>query len=390
MTSDTERAVLDGVPKVAFAPIHDGKFEFTPFPSCLKSVCGFLGRKLPYHYLLGASGAAFRLVWHSKRWEGGNVDIVFMAQDPFEPHRRALAAAGARGDILLNASAAWDFDRAHEARKRYLEPLFGAEESRFRSRIIASIDRGIPVIAFGVVGPPEASIITGYDDGGDTLIGWSMFQDHLDPTHDLSVGDADEMNPPTGMEESGYFRRSDWFRSTHGILTFELGPEADRDAVYRSALRWIPAIIRGPAVYEFHTGLAAYDAYLEKLADDAEYPAGNMEVLAERKMVHYDAMTMIAERDAGSRFLSDVAGSSGFAPARKALEAAAESCKAANAEMGAWWKIVGKIWNDEEAQIRAVGDPEIRRRWIPHVQAARRKDEETLGHIEEALSLLGP
>jgi len=76
------RSVIEGVPKVAFAPIHDGKFEFTPYPSCLKAILTHLGDSLPYHYLLGASGAAFRLVWHAERWEPGNVDIIFMAEDP--------------------------------------------------------------------------------------------------------------------------------------------------------------------------------------------------------------------------------------------------------------------------------------------------------------------
>jgi hypothetical protein len=50
MERSSGRAVILGVPRVAFAPIHDGQCEFTPFPSCLKSVCGFLGRDLAYHY----------------------------------------------------------------------------------------------------------------------------------------------------------------------------------------------------------------------------------------------------------------------------------------------------------------------------------------------------
>ena len=37
-------------------------------------------------------------------------------------------------------------------------------EAVFRERIVASIAQARrPVIAFGVVGPPEAAIITGYD-----------------------------------------------------------------------------------------------------------------------------------------------------------------------------------------------------------------------------------
>ena len=71
------------------------------------------------------------------------------------------------------------------------------ESEKFQQRIIESIDGGHPVIGFGVVGPPEACIITGYDDGGEVLIGWSLFQEHLDPTHDISGDDEDDMKPPT-------------------------------------------------------------------------------------------------------------------------------------------------------------------------------------------------
>ena len=101
------RTVLDNVPKVAFGPIHDGKYEFTPYPSCLKSVLTFLGRDVTYHYLLATSGAAFRFAWHAEKWEGGNVDIMFMAEDPLEPLRRALQATGFDADITFN-SAHWD------------------------------------------------------------------------------------------------------------------------------------------------------------------------------------------------------------------------------------------------------------------------------------------
>ena len=98
------KKILDSVPKVAFAPIHDGKFEFTPFPSCLKAVVRFLGHEVGYPYLLATSGAVFRLVWHSERWEGGNVDIVFMDKDPLKPFRGALDATGYTYNIMFNAN----------------------------------------------------------------------------------------------------------------------------------------------------------------------------------------------------------------------------------------------------------------------------------------------
>ena len=80
-------------------------------------------------------------------------------------------------------------------------------EAVFRERIIASIAQARrPVIAFGVVGPPEAAIITGYDAGGDVLIGWSFFQG------------MPEFNAGLEFEPSGYFRKRDWFGDTESLV----------------------------------------------------------------------------------------------------------------------------------------------------------------------------
>lgn len=68
-----------------------------------------------------------------------------------------------------------------------------------------------------------------------------------------------------------------------------------------------------------------------------------------RKMIHYDAMTMIAERGGGSKFVREIADYPAFAVAKTDLEGAAGAFKETASQMGGWWKIVGKIWNDEDA-----------------------------------------
>ena len=61
----------------------------------------------------------------------------------------------------------------------------------------------MPALAYGVVGLPEPSIVAGYDEGGDVLIGWSFFQD-----------------ASTEREPSGHFRKRDWFNDTESLLIF--------------------------------------------------------------------------------------------------------------------------------------------------------------------------
>jgi hypothetical protein len=381
---DERRRVIDNVPKVAFAPIHDGQYEFTPFPSCLKSVTAHLGVDHAYHYLLGASGAAFRLVWHTERWEGGNVDIIFMAEDPLEPFRRALRAAGFEAEIIFNSAWQWD-NGIWESRREYLADVMTGDASVFENKIIASIDRGVPVIAFGVVGPPEACIITGYDDAGKVLIGWSMFQEHLDPLHDIAEGGQEG---PSGTEPSGYFRQSDWLSKLKGMIVLGERREVDVADTYRRALAWIPTIVKHRRCHEFHTGQAAYDAYIAKMLDDDEYPAGDMVTLSERRMVHYDAMTMISERGNGALFVRDIAAHPDFAGVRATLEAAADAFAEANTQMAAWWQVAGQIWSDEDLQVKATGDPRIRRAFVPHIRRAKEKDLEAADFIERALAEL--
>jgi hypothetical protein len=64
-----------------------------------------------------------------------------------------------------------------------------------RERIIDSVrNRGNPVIAAGVVGSPVDCPITGFDEAGNVLMGWSFFQN------------VDELKGDIEYESSGHFR----------------------------------------------------------------------------------------------------------------------------------------------------------------------------------------
>lgn len=126
----------------------------------------YLDQKYPYHYILSTSGAAFRLVWNSKKWEGGNVDIIFMSKNPLKPFYRAFESVGRLIEIFLNQDHSWHIALDEEYIKDHI-----ASKDVIKREIIKNINNNIPVIGLGVVGPPEASIITGYDNNGETLIG---------------------------------------------------------------------------------------------------------------------------------------------------------------------------------------------------------------------------
>ena len=132
--------VLYGVPRVSY---FNDPPELTPFISSLRACLTFSGQSMPYDRLMAASGAAFRLLWNTSCLDGGNVDILAMCPDPYEPVRRAFAAAGRTFRHLQKTDAPGNQDD--------MITLLREE-----------IDAGRPVIAFGIVGPPEACVLTGY------------------------------------------------------------------------------------------------------------------------------------------------------------------------------------------------------------------------------------
>jgi hypothetical protein len=373
--------VLENVPRVGFEWRKPRCPEDLPFPSCLRACLEYMGDSLgcdylassqpndgihcSYAFLMGVSGIASRLSWDSTQWCGANIDVINMAAHAEEPYRRAFEAAGYAYELIprpLLGEGAFAGEDTYD------------DEEYFRSRIMASIrDDGRPVIGFGVVGPPECCIITGYDEDGDVLTGWSFFQDRGD------------MNPNGEFEPSGYFRKRDWFKDTHGIIV--IGDKSKRPPLretHHQALRWAVDVARTPRVRRFHSGFAAYSAWADALLHDEDFPAGNMPVLWDRYMVHTDAALVVAEgRWYGSIFLSQIAAHED----RMAEELlAAASCYAAEHRL--MWDVWGAAGGNgySDAHVQKLADPAVRRKIAPIIQHAREKDEEAIGHIERALA----
>src|SRR5690242_16126198 len=159
------RLVLDGVPRVGFYQGGPRTPEDDPFPACLRAYLEYRGDDLgfkaaagqldPWHdvhvYLMGTSGAAFRMSWDTRSWNMGAGDIMRMADDPLPHLRRAFEAIGYGCEIVLKREYAQSLGLAQEN---------DYAEADFRTRIVQSIrDKGRPVIAIGVIGPPECCLV---------------------------------------------------------------------------------------------------------------------------------------------------------------------------------------------------------------------------------------
>jgi hypothetical protein len=373
-----DRLLLEGVPRVGFQSEPGQDAQSTPFPACLAACLEYLGdgmgirefewrdatwqQSKTYTYLMGTTGAAFRLAWRPG-WHLDNVEIMYMSDEPTAP-----------------------FDRAFEAVGRGYEFLFPEEgrdnEATWRQRIVTSIrELRRPVLAFGVVGPPECCIVSGYDEGGAVLIGWSFFQ-HFP-----------EFNAGVEFEPSGQFRKGNWFPDTQTPLILgDRRPRQPLPEIYVKALEWTLHVVRTPATTAYgaerHNGLAAYQAWADHIGADEAFASDDMQVLWERYMVHNDAVGLVAEgRWYAAAFLRQAAGH--LPLAAEPLLAAVARYEGEHDLMWQLWDLVGGVGFSDE-HVRKLAEPTVRRQMVPIILQARDLDTEAADHIALALDALQP
>ena len=345
------RVVLEGVPKIGYG-VH-----LCPIPGSLYAVMQYIGDPVEYDYLMGVTGAAFRRLWN--RDDGGNVDLGYLAPDVFRH-----AAEGLQYDLRT----------------------VPRDKDRMLAAVRESIARGRPVIVLGIIGPPEAGIVTGYSRGGEVLHGWSYFQDGKLP---------------------GYYEEADWFAK---FSRFAQAPDAglgrvgdepvgllvvgDKDRWQRaskrdiliSSLKWavdLERTAKRPNLPNHVSGLAAYEAWAQGLEVDADYPAGNAEVLRTRAMVHCDQVVMLHQRHRAAGFVRNMA---------EAVPEVADDLSAAAALYDQVGDLAGQVWRwrdwQEPAAQQGLADPATRREFAAHVREAAAKEAQAVAELETALTVL--
>jgi hypothetical protein len=240
--------------------------------------------------------------------------------------------------------------------------------------IAAEIDAGRPVIAQGIVGPPECCVVTGYERGGEVLWGWSYFQQSPD----------------------NYFRTDDW--SCFGLI--RLGPRLaapDPGAVQRGALRWAIRLVREPSfdgvlcsseLTPTHAnGLSAYDEMAAALLRDRDFQVADHDWEVRVCAVGNDGLYLIGmEREAASRFL-DTQAELGLPGAGHLRRAAAEYRDEVALLKEKAWPLTPHTMMPAEKQAE-IKD-RARREALSHVVREARAIEERAGReMEEALKAL--
>lgn len=341
--------ILLGVPKVEY------KWEeCTPFPSCLKACLNYMGQDISYAYIMAASGAAFRLRFSNKFWDGGNVDICYIYEDDTEAFRRSFEAAG----------------RSYKFLKRN-----DSDKQGFINFIKAEINDGRPVIALGIIGPPEACIITGYQDDGNTLLGWNFFQHRP------------ECNKGTSFHENGYFISSTWWENECTSLLMSIGEEQNALISDKAILENAISIEdRKPIIWEGYDnevtcGKQAYETWAKWTADDRQFADSiTLPLLNERFMCQTDAQTMVGEgRWYASEYLKMVAKRHPEVE-ELCMKAVDYFCKASVAASRRMYEVLGNDKN-EEVKMRHYAKPETRSKIVELIREAD-------GYEEKAMEII--
>lgn len=371
------RRVLEKVPRVSFELFQKKEEsglhrcpESMPFSSCLRACLEYMGddmgyKKINVHnqdwrldttyvYLMGVTGSAFRLSW-KPGWFLGNPSLLNISDDSLEPYRRGMESVRYDYEIVLKEKCQFD-------------------EEYFRRRIIDSIrDKRHPVIARGVVGPPVDCIITGFDEDGDVLIGWSFFQKSKEFSEDVE------------FESSGYFRKRNWYKDTYSLIIIGEKKEGHSLAeIYKDTLKWALKVVRTPLVQkEYNNGLSAYEVWSNAILQDEEFTDKKVKELRLRYHVHQDAVGTIAEgRWYAYQFLQKVM--EDIPCPKEEISKAAQCYDNEHSLMWQVWDLVGGPgYSDKKAKL--FKESEIRKKTSEIILQACEQDKQAADCLERAL-----
>jgi len=167
------------------ARIYEVKSENYMFDACMHSAMEYLNENegFDFAFFAAVTGDLFTQTWLNPKWQY-NDSYSTVCRDTQLPIRAAFDACGYE----------YEYVKEEDIKKN---------KTKYIKKIVASIDKGLPVLTFGIVGPPTCSIICGYDENGDVLMGWAQFQDECNE-----------------IEPNGYFRKRNGLDESMALIFF--------------------------------------------------------------------------------------------------------------------------------------------------------------------------
>lgn len=338
---DHNSCVLYGIPRVFYGRAVENQLQFTPFPMCLQVVLSYIGQEVHYSHLMAATGQSFRLTWNPDTWDIRAVDDRNIYHHPMKTFEAALRYVG-RDYLLLNKD-----DKDYE-------------KADFMELIKSEIDRGYPLIALGVFGPPDATIITGYKKDGEILLGQSLVQEHLEFSNDIRI------------DRSGYFECRDWWKSTIAVMSIGdvIEPTLTMKQLFENGLSILlddekHVTDRG----QYFNGQKAYESLIKMLSNDNEFPSTLQYPSLINKMIAFrDAVSMIWDgRSYASGFIR------WFGQENKSVEDESNTCSMLMSKVVAKCVFINELLgglSGEECALK-LADKSIRSKVITELEQAK-------------------
>ncbi|HOP09932.1 MAG TPA: AraC family transcriptional regulator [Oscillospiraceae bacterium] len=357
-----DSTVLYGVPKVGY-----GVYGCTPFPICLKGAANYLGEDVDYDYAMTASGAAFRLTWDETCWNGGNVDVLLAFDDPIMAFKKGIEVLGREFTMLCKG----EFFRNDEKNS---EVKSNATKEEFINFIREQIDKGSPCIGLGFIGPPEACLITGYRDNGKTLLGWNFFQD------------SPEFATQVKFDESGYFITDRWWENAGTYAVMSLGEKVKAPMPLKELVHNAVTVLSGRKYGDYAKGILAYETWKKAITDESQFPKDLiMPLLVERLMCQGDGMDCLADgRDNAAKFFAKQAEKNPGQPLFAEIAMQFGIVRDGAFEM---YKTLGG-WCRDEKQLKALAQPETRRKLAKLIDRCKAADTEALALLKKLEQVL--
>jgi AraC-like DNA-binding protein len=352
---DKSCKLIPHVPRVAL--FTDNGSYLTSFIGSLYAALYGMGEEHEYHELLMLSGAGNRLCWTESRWVFGNEDIANCDASPFAAHSRVLEAIGWKGI------------------EKYTEKL---SADVIRHDFISSIDRGIPVIAKGIIGDcADYCVVYGYENNGEKIIGWNYYQ------------------TDNGYTSDQPFIKENWVEGILGsyvLLTEKTEPKPEKERILE-AFRAICAHARGDEIRGKKVGFTAWRSLLHQLehndfshcsvsqADDHpdEYGVHSAEM---RLCIYCDALCQIHERSVVLPYYGAITDK--YPQWKDELLQAIDAWRDCASYGGFLWS-QGLSFSEEG--FKKFRDPAIRKILADEGIRCMKKDMEAIEHIENILKM---
>lgn len=354
--------VLYGISKVEY-----GATGCTPYPMCLKSCANYLGQDISLDFIMAATGAAFRLTWDTTSWNCGNVDVIHTFDNPEEIYKLGVEALGRDFQIITRTNTLCDV--------KFASTNHSDQKSDFINFIKNQIDKGFPCIALGIIGPPEACIVTGYRENGEILLGWNFFQDAAEFASDVK------------FDESGYFISDKWWKNNETIAVISLGeknkPLISYKAIVENAIIVMTGRLDMKSGKTFAKGIMAYDAWKKAVLNESDFPTNAIfPILAERLMCQGDAMDCLIDgRHHAAMFMKKLS---------EELKEHSETCRKVEEQFKKVTSIIKRMadllggYERDEKQMRNFAKSEVRQQIAALIDECKTADLKAL----EALMVL--